>query len=170
MLIRKLTPADLDAYHALRLRGLKERPDAFTSSYAEDSQKPASSLARRVAATNGEAAVFVIGAFGDDGDLIGVVGLEQKARAKERHKAVLYGMYVPEEHENQGIGHALMLACIAEARKVSGLEQVQLTVTSTNLPARHLYAKHGFLLMGTEKRAIRVDGKHFDKDHMVLHL
>ena len=48
--IRLLTPLDASAYRALRLRGLREHPEAFTSSYEEDAQQPPDAAATRVAA------------------------------------------------------------------------------------------------------------------------
>jgi hypothetical protein len=38
--IRQLTDADALAYHELRLRGLREHPEAFTSSFEDESRKP----------------------------------------------------------------------------------------------------------------------------------
>ena len=38
--IRELTPDDAVSYCTLRLRMLREHPEAFTSSFEEESQKP----------------------------------------------------------------------------------------------------------------------------------
>ena len=40
----------------------------------------------------------------------GVVGLAREARAKNRHKAVVFGMYVAPEFARRGIGAALIRA------------------------------------------------------------
>ncbi len=167
--IRRLTLDDLPAYHSLRLRALQSRADAFTSSYEEEAAKSPLDWRSRVEPAPEAGGNVLLGAFEGD-DLVGVVGLERKPRAKEHHKAVLYGMYVHEGHEGKGIGRALMKVCLQEARAMKGLERVLLTVTSTNLGARHLYASEGFQLLGTEKNAIKVGDIYFNKDHMLLAL
>ena len=40
MQIRRLTSDDAVVYRALRLRGLREHPEAFTSSWEDDERKP----------------------------------------------------------------------------------------------------------------------------------
>jgi RimJ/RimL family protein N-acetyltransferase len=170
--IRRLGVDDLPTYHALRLRALKARPDAFTSSYEEELAKGAMAWHARVEPTPENGGGVLLGAFvqADSASLpqlIGVVGVERKPRVKERHKAVLYGMYVDDAHAGKGVGRALLKQCLAEARAMAGLERLMLTVTSTNISARHLYASAGFELLGTEKNAIKIDGAYLNKDHMV---
>jgi RimJ/RimL family protein N-acetyltransferase len=167
--VRRLTIGDLPAYHELRLRALKARPDAFTSSYEEELQKGPLAWRDRVEPTPEEGGGVLLGAFAQlEGrtELVGVVGLERKPRIKERHKGTLVGMYVHDDFEGQGIGRALLNECMREARGMVGLERVLLTVTSTNLSARHLYASAGFELLGTEKFAIKIGDQYLSKDHM----
>ncbi|WP_053251746.1 GNAT family N-acetyltransferase [Ensifer adhaerens] len=52
-------------------------------------------------------------------------------------------------------------AVIDEAR--GKVEQLQLTVVSSNAAAIQLYSKLGFVGYGLEKRALRVDGQYFDE-------
>ncbi len=59
---------------------------------------------------------------------------------------------------------------IEVARSQSGLEQLVLTVTETNVGARTLYEKLGFRSFGIEPRAIRVGDTYFDKNHMIFFL
>jgi RimJ/RimL family protein N-acetyltransferase len=164
--IRRLGPTHADAYRALRLRGLKEHPDAFTSSFDEESAKPIAATATRLAADSGDA---VYGAF-VEGKLAGVLGLAREPRKKNRHKAVVFGMYVAPEHGGRGLGAALLAYVIAEAKRQPDLEQLVLTVTQPNDAARMLYERSGFRSFGVEPRAIRVDDTYFDKNHMILFL
>jgi ribosomal protein S18 acetylase RimI-like enzyme len=164
--IRRLTKHDAGAYRALRLRGLREHPDAFTSSFEEENLKPLAVTATRIASDSGDA---VWGAFAGD-VLVGVVGLGREARAKNRHKAVVFGMYVAPEHGGRGAGRALLAHLIAEARRQPGVEQLVLTVTDTNADARALYEKAGFHSFGIEPRAIRVGDTYYGKNHMILFL
>lgn len=98
------------------------------------------------------------------------MGTGRETRTKNRHKTVVFGMFVAPEHRRRGVGSALLAHAIAEARAQRGVEQLVLTVTASNASARALYARHGFRSFGVEPRAIRVDGRYFDKDHMILFL
>jgi len=166
LLIRRLGPPDAAAYRELRLRGLREHPDAFTSSFDEECAKPLAASERRIAPDSADA---VYGAF-VDGTLAGMAGLSRELRAKNRHKAVVFGMYVAPERGGRGIGEALLAHIIGEARRAAGLEQLVLTVTDTNAAARRLYQKAGFRSFGVEPRAIRIGNTYCDKNHMILFL
>lgn len=158
-------PADAPAYREFRLRGLREHPEAFTSSFEEDVVKPIAATEARLAA-DGDTAMF--GAF-VDGVLAGGIGLSRETRRKSRHKAVIVAMYVPPEYGRRGIGRALLDHAIVYARD-AGIEQLTLTVTQTNAAARELYAAAGFVTFGVEPGAIKVAGEYFAKEHMVLPL
>ena len=168
--IRRLVPEDAAIYRTLRLRGLREHPDAFTSSYAEDNEKPVDATERRLGPDSGD---WVFGAFVSN-ELAGLAGLSREPRAKNRHKASVFGMYVAPEHGRRGVGAALLRRVIEAARSQPGLEQLVLTVTDTNVAARTLYENLGFRSFGVEPRAIRVnDGVndiYYDKNHMILFL
>jgi ribosomal protein S18 acetylase RimI-like enzyme len=150
----------------LRLRGLDEHPDAFTSSAEAEAAKPLSFTEDRLAPASPD---VVYGAF-VDGTLAGVVGIAREARAKNRHKAVVFGMYVAPDFGRRGVGRALIRHLIATAKKEIGLEQLVLTVTHSNDAARLLYESEGFRSFGVEPRAIRVGDRYYDKNHMVRFL
>jgi len=164
--LRRLAPADAAAYRALRLRGLREHADAFTSSYEEDHAKPLATTEARLAPDSDD---MVWGAF-SGAALAGVVGLGREARAKNRHKAVVFGMYVAPEHSGNGVGTALLARVIEAARTCPGIEQLVLTVTDGNARARGLYETAGFRSFGVEPRAIRVGDRYYGKQHMILFL
>jgi ribosomal protein S18 acetylase RimI-like enzyme len=164
--LRRLLPADAAAYRALRLRGLLEHADAFTSSYEEERDKPLATTERRLAPDGDD---IVWGAF-SGAALAGVIGLGRETRTKNRHKATVFGMYVAPEHCGRGIGAALLSHLIGEARRQPGLLQLVLTVTDTNDGARALYERAGFRSFGVEPRAIRVGSRYHGKIHMILFL
>ena len=163
-MIRRLEPSDAPAYREVRLRGLREHADAFTSSYEEESIKPVATTEARLASGSHDA---VWGAFAD-GRLVAVAGLGREARAKARHKATLFGMYVAPEYRGHGVGVALVERIVAAAREHPDLEQIVLTVTDTNQDATALYERMGFRSFGIEPRAIRADGTYYGKNHMIL--
>jgi ribosomal protein S18 acetylase RimI-like enzyme len=164
MEIRRLAPADGPAYRALRLRALREHPDAFTSSYEEDVQQPLQVSFARLASP-----LYAFwGALQGD-ELYGMVGLEHEQRAKNRHKGSVIGMYVTPEVTGQGVGRALLQALLAHARG-AGIASLVLTVTEGNAHAWRLYTGAGFRSFGIEPDAIRVEGQPFAKNHMHLDL
>lgn len=165
MQIRPLAPSDAPAFRDLRLRALREHPQAFTSSHDEDQQLPLAATGQRL--QPGQALRFW-GAF--DGDALrGMVGLEREQRAKNRHKACVVGMYVAPEAAGRGIGAALIDRLLSEAR-ASRIELLVLTVTEGNDAATALYERAGFHSFGVEPDALRVDGRSFGKRHMYLGL
>ena len=164
--IRRLGTEDATDYRALRLRGLKEHPDAFTSSYEETVTKPLAWTLERLRADGSDA---VYGAC-VDGRLAGVVGIAREPREKNRHKATVFGMYVAPEQARRGIGSALLSYVVDQAMRETGIAQLVLTVTETNVAARTLYEMFGFRSFGVEPRAIRVGDAYFAKNHMILFL
>jgi len=162
--VRVLGAADAAAWRALRLRGLREHPEAFTSSHEEDAAHPPEVAAARLASPR----VTFWGAF-LHGTLAGIVGLERETRAKNRHKATVVGLFVAPEAAGHGLGHALLQALLAQAR-AEGLQLLVLTVTEGNDTAVRLYRRCGFRAFGTEPRAILVDGRAYGKIHMYLAL
>lgn len=164
MLVRPLTPADAAPFNALRLEGLRSDPTAFASSFEEEVDRPLEVVAARLDA--GDDGV-VLGAF-DDEQLVGVVGLRRVARAKEQHKAYLWGMYVTRTARGLGVGRQLVRAALDHATLMPGLRQVHLGVSTDNEPARVLYASFGFEPFGLERAALVVDGAAIDEWHMVL--
>lgn len=165
MTIRRLHIADARDFRALRLRALREHPEAFTSSFEEAVHRPLEDSVRRLAPDADER---FWGAF--DGEmLVGMVGLHPEQSAKTRHKAKVVAMYVAPEHTRRGIGKALLHALVAQAR-TDGLESLTLTVTAGNHEAERLYADVGFVSFGIEPRAIKVQNQCYGKNHMRLDL
>lgn len=165
MQIRALAASDAPAFRALRLRALREHPEAFTSSHDEDEKLPIAATEQRLTATD---RLRFWGAF-DDAVLRGMVGLERDGRIKTRHKGKVVGMYVVPEAGGRGIGAALVDRLVGEARR-GGLDLLVLTVTDGNDVAIHLYERAGFHSFGIEPDAIRVDERSFGKKHMSLQL
>lgn len=159
--LRRLTPADAPAYRTLMLDAYARHPEAFTSTVAERATLPLDWWERRVASADER----VVGAFVGD-TLAGAAGLSRETRERTRHKALLFGMYVPQTRRRLGLGRALVQAVLAEAAAWPGLRVVQLTVTDGNDAAQRLYESCGFQVFGVEPMALRIDGREFAKVHM----
>lgn len=154
-------PADATAYRALMLDAYTRHPEAFTSTVAERAALPIDWWQRRVASEHER----VVGAFIGD-TLAGAAGLSRETRERTRHKALLFGMYVPQAHRRLGLGRALVQAALAEAAAWPGLRVVQLTVTDGNDAAQRLYESCGFRVFGVEPMALCIDGRELAKVHM----
>jgi RimJ/RimL family protein N-acetyltransferase len=50
------------------------------------------------------------------------------------------------------------------------VELIQLAVVSENKQAIRLYARHGFVEYGLEKKALKQDGRYYDEVHMAKDL
>jgi len=166
MEFRRLTAADAEAFRHLRLHGLKESPEAFSADYDVSAALPLSHFAGRLhdAADN-----FVIGACVDQ-QLIGVGGFYRDDGPKMRHKGTIWGVYVMPEHRRGGLGRRLIGEIISQAALVPEVQQINITVTAANERARQLYLSMDFEPWGLERRALWIDGRFYDDQHMVLFL
>jgi ribosomal protein S18 acetylase RimI-like enzyme len=160
-----LTREDAVPYRDFRLAALQQSPTAFTSSYAEERQRPLAWTRDRLAAV-GCAPDLLLGAFDASDRLVGTAGLAVPWRSQERHLGMLFGMAVAPELFGQGIGRRLVAEIIDHAVRVD-LAQVELTVSEDNTAAAGLYTSYGFRVWGRQERAVIVDGRPVTKLHMV---
>jgi ribosomal protein S18 acetylase RimI-like enzyme len=167
--IRRLVPADLADYKALRDTMLAAHPSAFSSDALEGLSRSPESYRARLGLERPEGGEFTLGAW-SGGRLIGAISCERDRRVKVRHIGHLIGMMVRDEVQGRGVGRSLLDACIAETRKAAGLEMLTLTVTAGNDAAIRLYQRAGFARYGSLPRAICVAGTYHAKDQMVLTL
>ena len=167
--IRTLTEDDAEDFRRLRLRALKEHPEAFGSSYEAESTLPLQVVADRLRQSSDSPDDFTLGAHRQS-ELVGMVGFFRQRNEKERHKGSIWGMYVQSEEQGKGVGRALLTQAVERARLLTGLEQVGLAVVARNKRARSLYVSLGFETYGVEPNALVVDGEHLDEELMVLRL
>ena len=169
MEIRKLRPQDAAAFREVRLTGLRQHPEAFGESAVEFEAEPLDKLATRYTDPADPGGTFALGAF--EGDrLIGVVCLHRDRMKKRHHKAILWGMIVDAAARRQGVGRQLVDRLLDLARRESDLDHIMLTVASVNQAAQCLYEQCGFRSIGTEPKALRIDGVDYDQEHMVYEL
>jgi ribosomal protein S18 acetylase RimI-like enzyme len=159
--IRQLTPADAESFRELRLEGLRLNPEAFGSTYEFEKDQPLTRYTGWL--TNST----VFGAF-QNSHLIGTASFTQLSGLKDSHKGFLRAMYVRPTHRRSGAGRQLVQAIIELARQK--VEQVQLSVVSTNQPALRLYHSLGFRQYGLEKNALKHNGLYSDEILMSLDL
>lgn len=147
MKIGKLSTLDWQEYKALRLRALKEDPQAFGASYQTNLAYPDTEWKRRLEnASKGETnwllfakdndkLVGMIGAFIEDGDI---------------DTATIFSVYVPIEERGKGISNELMDSILKELSQKSILRKVKLMVNKDQTAAVGLYKKFGFRETGIQ--------------------
>lgn len=172
--IARIAAADLSAYKNLRDEALRLYPEAFDADLDSERARPPESYLGRLGLGEPLGGSFLMGAW-VGAELVGMIGLERQSQQKLRHSAELNSMMVRPSHTGHGVGRMLMEACIAEARKAIGLEQIILRVSTSSSSAIRLYEHAGFKSCGIVPHALRlVDGpgqvRYFDKLTMVLML
>jgi ribosomal protein S18 acetylase RimI-like enzyme len=148
--IRLVQEADMEALLAIRREALTNDPAAFSASVASDLH-----------------AVF--GAFRGN-DLVGMTGVYRHRTEKERHKAVVWGMYVRRTHRGAGLGRALLAEAVRFARSLAGVTHLHLSVSESARSAQNVYEAAGFAAWGIEPASLYVNGEFITVRHMVLDL
>jgi len=166
MEIRFLTADDAGEWSRLRLEALEHDPAAFSSSVEEHQALPIEEVRKRLSANPDS---FVVGAF-EEGRIAGMAGFHRETGPKTRHKGRVWGVYVTASKRGQGLARRMMKALLERAAGIAGLEQVLLSVTSTQTTALALYRSLGFEQFGTEPRALNIGGEFIDEHYLTLHL
>jgi GNAT superfamily N-acetyltransferase len=123
---------------AIRLRSLRDAPDAFGTTFEDAAAWPLESWNRQLE----QFATFIATAEGSD------VGLVRGALHDRFHDAgYVISMWVSPDARRQGVGSALVDAVVHWAR-TRGLNRLFLDVTEMNTDAISLYARKGFVPNG----------------------
>ncbi|UTE75752.1 GNAT family N-acetyltransferase [Rossellomorea sp. KS-H15a] len=154
-------------YWNLRLEMLKESPSSFGSSYEEalQRQNPIEMTKKRLSSNES----FTFGLFVEK-KLAGAVTMVRESALKMNHKASIYAMYVTPAQRGQGLARRLLERAINLAKETEGIEQLMITVVTTNETAKGLYHSCGFKPYGTEKRALKYNEEYYDEELMVMFL
>jgi ribosomal protein S18 acetylase RimI-like enzyme len=142
---------DWVVFREIRLRSLLDSPDAFGSTYGEESSQPERAWRDWAAGRwrGGTAKAFA--SLDVAGDVVGTAtGAEFDA---EPGVGRLYAMWVAPDARGAGIGRALVDA-VVEWSRARGCSRLVLAVTETNERARHFYEARGFADTG-ERRPLR---------------
>ena len=149
----------------LRLEALRGDPTAFASSYADEEAFGADVwIARLRSAFKREGNLTVYAQVA--GELIGMAGAGWSSKAKLRHVAEVYSVYISPAQRGQGIASQLMRRLLAELSTLPQLEKVCLTVNSAGQPAISLYQRFGFENVGMARRQLYVAGQYYDLLYM----
>ncbi|UUA72550.1 GNAT family N-acetyltransferase [Cellvibrio sp. QJXJ] len=102
-----------------------------------------------------------------DDQILGHIDLRHYNDEYRFHR-VLLGMGVHHAARKQGIGLKLLETVILFCRESSSIEWLDLNVLSNNLPAKKLYLKCGFTIIGEMTDCYRIDGKLIAETTMTL--
>jgi ribosomal protein S18 acetylase RimI-like enzyme len=166
MEIRLLVPRDAASFLRLRLLALRESPDAFLSTYAEERTHTPALIARRLRTKWGAADNSIVGAF-DGGRLVGICGFFRESARRQHHRATIWGMYVHPRARGNGVGRALIARALDQLRAAGGVELVHLGVATSNLAARRLYRSMGFRVWAIDRHAMKEGRRYIDEEYMV---
>ena len=164
---RFLTSNDASAYWAIRLEALESEPEAFGSSPEEHRALSMDEVARRLGYNNEDN--FVVGAF-DDERLVGTAGFYRDQHVKQRHRGHIWGVFVAQQARGRKVGREIMRAVLDRAKTIAGIEQVLLSVSTTQTPAMNLYRSLGFEVFGCDRRALKIGERYIDEENMILFL
>lgn len=159
--IRRLGQEEAETFRAIRLEALRSHPASFGAAYEVDSARPLTYFADGL----GRDAIF---SAWRENDLLGIAGYHREETPKQRHKGLLWTMYVRKEARGSGAADMLVDAVVKHARHE--VEILLLAVGVHNEPAQRLYRRHGFTEYGREERALKVGEIYYDEIMMRLKL
>lgn len=168
MNIRQLRRPDAGAYQSLRLRALRENPEAFSASYEDEVNRAIDDVAMRVEPAR-DGSVCMFAAF-ENNQLAGFVAVIHPQRAKLRHAVELAGMYIAPESRRRGLGAALLQATISHVRSLDGVRLIRLGVNETSMAAKALYKSAGFECCGVEPDSLNINGTFYGEERYILQL
>lgn len=164
MNIKVITEAeDIKAYYALINKAITEEGQFFRLSPCDmvDEAFPSQN-------TND---YFTLGAFSEEGELLGTVGFKRETFYKLQHKGLVFRMYVDSKAKGLGLGRKLLQVLIEKATQNSELRQLYLYVVASNHRAIGLYTSEGFEIFATEKGSVRMaENEYVDENMMVKYL
>ncbi len=141
---RRIGRDEWPAYRDVRLRALRESPDAFGSTFEIERARPDHIWASRVSeasCSGADAPFFAV----DEGQVCGLAWC--KLDPRDPGLANIFQMWVAPELRGRGAGRELLEAALAWARD-KGVRRVRLGVTVGNSSAYFLYTGLGFVPVG----------------------
>lgn len=141
MEVRRILSDEWRTFRELRLRALQDAPDAFGSTYAQESANADEEWIRWVSQLAGVGGSFGVVAVEGDTRWIGLaVGAPHRDHPGQ---AGLFAMWVDPSARGTGVGTALVESVVGWARS-AGFPVLRLQVTASNDAAIRLYERCGF--------------------------
>jgi GNAT superfamily N-acetyltransferase len=149
--VEPFVEGDWAAFREIRLRSLLDSPDAFGSTYGEESSQTERAWRDWAAGRWGGGVAVAFAGRDPTGAVVGTAtGAEFEAEPGVAH---LYAMWVAPDARGAGVGRALVEEVVTWARG-RGCGRLVLSVTESNRNARRFYEACGFADTG-ERRPLR---------------
>ena len=148
--VRALRADEVESWRDIRLRSLRDAPDAFGTTYEQASAWPGERWATLVGWATAPDALQTVYLADLDGT---VVGCARVSHGEDGGTALVTSMWVEPTARRRGVATALLEACEGWARD-GGCLRIELEVAELNPDARLLYERAGFLETG-EFRELR---------------
>lgn len=142
--VRPIVSSEWREYRDIRLRALRDSPDAFGSTYEAEVARSDGAWSARIAASTSSGIDRVLLAYNRE-VLCGLVWC--KLSGAEPGTADVFQMWVDPGSRGLGAGRALLNEALAWAKSVD-VRCVRLGVTAADSPAMRLYRAHGFSPVG----------------------
>ncbi|MDI3337052.1 GNAT family N-acetyltransferase [Defluviimonas aestuarii] len=137
MMIRRVGPAEAEAWRAIRLEALGKAPEAFSARLADWQDRPLDDFGAQLDANP----TFL--AF--EGDVpVGCISWVREADDPSR--GWIGGVFVADRMRGKGVGQALIAAAVAEAQ-TTGITEMWLEVRAGNVAALKAYEQAGFAVV-----------------------
>lgn len=96
-----------------------------------------------------------------ENSIVGFISVQRGVQIRIRHTAYIV-VGIRESFRGKGIGSNLFDKLDSWARD-NNIKRLELSVICSNVVAKHLYEKHGFMVEGIKKNSMIIDGKYVDE-------
>ena len=144
IVVQPIESREWQLYRDLRLRALRDSPEAFASTYESEAARTDEAWAMRIAtavASDNDHPCFAY----HDGVVCGLVWC--KLSGSEQGVADIFQMWVDPGSRGLGGGHALLVHAVSWAKNLD-MQRLRLGTTALDSPAMRLYLNCGFLPVG----------------------
>ncbi|MBU3740721.1 MAG: GNAT family N-acetyltransferase [Candidatus Kapabacteria bacterium] len=168
--IRPFEYEDFESFFTIQREALERSPELFGSDYSWFASLSRLSVEQRFERYLNYPYTYLLGCFGESGEILGMIGFSSDQSIKLRHKGRVWGLYVRESARGKGIASALTASVIEIGRDVLGIEQISCSVSSQNQASYNHYLRIGFTIYGTELHALKIGDTYVDEYLMVRFL
>lgn len=149
-----------EEYRDLRLRALRDEPQAYATSYKDEINTSGQEWQNRLERYQKDKGNWMV--FARNGkELVGMVGAYQDEEDKKHKSAHCMALFVSKEYRRKGIAYQLFQQLLNKLRQ-SGIIKAILYANIEQTAAVALYKKLGFTVVKTEN-LLGGDGKYHDE-------
>ncbi len=159
--IRLLNRKDAKEYQRLRMKSLKEFPEAFLSDQASEVNYSTEIYANHIDWSLHPPYLGYFGIFVKD-VLAGYVQISKTLLDKQDHVAFINNLYIDSQFQHQGLGSILLNYCLDLLKNGDAAERAFVQCTAKNKNACRFYVKQGFRRYSIQAKAVKWQGEYDD--------